>query len=165
MEESWMLSDTEIGNIGAEESKDDKIERLEKIVEYLVNKDESNDVQCKIKKEYVKVQTEKRKALKPSTGFTKVHKMINQKAVRSKMFRPAEERMLFKLIPFCNLESSIICDEEGFSMSQKDIIELTGMGKKDVQDIMESLEVKGVLTKHVKNRTVFYKFSKEWFGQ
>jgi len=163
MQEPWMPTESEIDEYQGE-SKDETIERLQRAVDYLINKDESNVIKYQIKQEYLKSQAEKRKTLKPSTGFIKVHKLINQEAVINHMFKPGEERMLFKLIPFCNLESNFICDSDGMPMNQKAIIKLTGMDKADVIEIMNSLIEYGVIYKFISGKSVYYKFSKEWIG-
>lgn len=171
MNEPWMPSESEIDTIGAEYSKDaqiaeqrDAIAEMQRTIDYLVNARESDEVQAKIKQEYIRTKAKKTKALSPSSGFTKVHKLINQKAVINRMFKPGEERMLFKLIPFCNLESNFICDADGMPMNQKSIIKLTGMNKNDVIEIMNSLMEYGVIHKFVSGKSTFYKFSKDWIG-
>lgn len=158
-DKSWLVTTSELD----ESSKDARIEYLERTVSYLVNAKDTEELQQRIKQEYAKVKRNKaKKTLLPSSGFIKVHKLINQKAVIDHMFKPGEERMLFKLIPFCNLESNFICDTDGLPMNQKAIIKLTGMSKNDVIEIMDSLMEYGVLQKFVSGKSVFYKFSKEW---
>lgn len=164
-QETWMPIESKVDSFDScEDSRDSRIAELENIVSYLINKDESDDIQRKCKQEYVRVQRDKQKKLKPSTGFIKVHKLINQRAVIDKMFKPLEERMLFKLIPFCNLESNFICDVDGMPMNQKSIIKLTGMTKNDVIEIMGNLLEYGVITKFIQGRNTYYKFSKDWIG-
>jgi len=164
-QETWMPTESEVDSFNdCEDSRDSRIAELESIVSYLINKDESDDIKQQCKQRYVKAQREKQKKLKPSSGFTKVHKLIHQKAVINKMFKPLEERILFKLIPFCNLESNLICDEDGMPMNQKSIIKLTGMTKNDVIEVMGNLLEYGVITKLVQGRNTYYKFSKDWIG-
>jgi len=131
---------------------------LEELESYIPNK---KDLICHAasKKEILRG-----KRLKPKTGFVKTHKKLLMKAVRNRLFTPAEERMLFKLIPFCNIESNIITDEEGVQMTQKDIIKLVGMDKSNVIAIMKSLMEKQVLSKISKGKSVCYRFNKEWVG-
>lgn len=164
MNEQWMPTESEINNVGKGDPRDAQIVEMQRTIDYLVNARESDQEQQRIKQEYAKAKTKKRKELLPSTGFIKVHKLINQKAVIDRMFKPGEERMLFKLIPFCNLESNFICDADGLPMNQKAIIKLTGMSKNDVIEIMNSLLEYGVITKFIQGRNTFYKFSKDWIG-
>jgi hypothetical protein len=136
-----------------------------KCISYLMGRAEYEDV----KREYAKekkasIAKKKPKQLNDTSGFTKVHKMINQKAVRSNMFSSSEKQMLFDLIPFCNLESNVITDEEGIPMSQKDIIELIGWSKAHVIEVMNGLLDKDVLSKVIRGKSVFYKVNKEWYG-
>ena len=138
---------------------------LQMTVNYLVNRADGEDT----RKEYLKAKKasdakKKPKQLKDTSGFTKVHKMINQKAVRGNMFNSSEKQMLFDLIPFCNLESNVITDEDGIPMSQKDIIELIGWSKAHVIEVMNGLLDKAVLAKVIRGKSVFYKVNKEWYG-
>jgi hypothetical protein len=163
--EPWMPSAAEIDNVGQpQEDKDTKIAEMQRTIDYLVNARESDDAQQRIKREFNKVKADKKHRMSPSKGFTKVHKLITQKAVIDKMFKPLEERMLFKLIPFCNLESNFICDVDGMPMNQKSIIALTGMTKNDVIEVMGNLLEYGVITKFIQGKSTFYKFSKDWIG-
>lgn len=140
------------------DSPDDHIARC---VSYLMGKDEDTQ----LKREYAKAKKARdTKKLKPSTGFTKVHKMINQKAVRGNMFSSSEKQMLFDLIPFCNLESNVITDEDGIPMSQKEIIELIGWNKAHIIEVMNGLIDKQVISKVHRGKSVFYKVNPEWYG-
>jgi len=123
------------------------------------------DEDTQLKREYAKAKKARdTKKLKPSTGFTKVHKMINQKAVRGNMFSSSEKQMLFDLIPFCNLESNVITDEDGIPMSQKEIIELIGWNKAHIIEVMNGLIDKQVISKVHRGKSVFYKVNPEWYG-
>ena len=140
-----------------EPTLESRVESIEQQQQYFMYKDEISQI--------MKEKRKKQKELKPTTGFIKVHKKLFMKAVRDRMFTPGEERMLFKLIPFCNVESNVVTDEDGLPMTQKDIIKLVGMNKGDVISIMQGLEQKNVLTKHTKGKTVYYKFTSEWVGK
>lgn len=136
----------------------ERLNTVENEQQFLLGKIGEQDIRRKLIKE------KRKKKLKPTTGFTKVNKLINMKAVRNRLFTPAEERMLFKLIPFCNLESNIISDEDGYPMIQKDIINLVGMDKSDVIAIMNGLVQKGIITKNIKGKNTHYKFNSDWIG-
>jgi hypothetical protein len=149
--ESWLQIDE------PEESLESRVESLEQQQLYLVYQEETRKI--------MREKRKKKKELKPTTGFIQVHKKLFMKAVRDRMFTPGEERMLFKLIPFCNVESNVVTDEDGLPMSQKDIIALVGMNKGDVISIMEGLIQKNVLSKHTKGKHVYYKFTADWVGK
>jgi hypothetical protein len=132
------------------------MEELQLKLDYLMSKDETEDIRRKAR--------HKQKKLKPSTGFVKVHRVINQKAVREQVFTTSEKSLLFDLIPFCNLESNMVCDEDGVPMTQKDIIDLVGHGERFVRDTLGKLIDKGIVEKVARGKNVMYRLSKEWYG-
>lgn len=156
MNEPWLPIEEELGN---HQSKPD--DYINECVEYLMGKDEDLEVKREFLREKKARDTKK---LKPSTGFVKVHKFINQKAVRGNMFSSSEKQMLFDLIPFCNLESNVVTDEDGIPMKQKDIIELIGWNKAHVIEVMNGLIDKAVIVKVIRGNNVFYKVNPEWYG-
>lgn len=139
---------------------------LAKEVQYLMGRADYEDTRREFAKAKKSEDAKKRKPkkLNDDSGFTKVHKMINQKAVRGNMFSSSEKQMLFDLIPFCNLESNVITDEDGIPMSQKDIIGLIGWSKAHVIEVMNGLLDKEVLAKVIRGKSVFYKVNREWYG-
>ena len=130
---------------------------LAKEVAYLMGRDEEQ----KFRREVIKEK--KKKTLKPTTGFVKLHKSIMVK-VREHMFTTAEKALLFDLIPFCNIETNVVTDEDGLPMTQSDIIELLGYDKKYVQGILGKLLEKNVIIKISKGKNVYYKLSDEYCG-
>ena len=160
MNKDWLPSDSEIDQLTQQQTKDEQIEELQSKLDYLMSKDEDAQIRYEILQER---KTSKKK-LKPSTGFVKVHKLINQKAVRNQLFSTPEKSLLFDMLPFCNLESNMICDEDGVPMTQKDIIDLVGHDRRYVQETLGKLVDKGVIVKIPRGKSVFYKLNKEWYG-
>lgn len=157
MDNSWLVTEDELNNPLKEPD-----DYLEKCISYLMLKDEESQVRREFVKE--KKARDGKKKLKSTTGFVKVHKFINQKAVRGNMFSSSEKQLLFDLIPFCNLESNVITDEDGIPMKQKDIIELIGWNKNHVIEVMNGLIDKQVISKVERGKNVFYKVNPEWYG-
>jgi hypothetical protein len=153
----WLVKPEEIDEL---HDQPPTYEDLQRQISYLMAKAEEDDVRKEVRRE----RRSSQKKLGHSNGFVKLHRLINQKAVLTQMFSTPEKCLLFDLLPFCNLESNMICDEQGIPMNQKDIIELVGHDRRYVQDTLSKLIDKGVITKVSKGKTVFYKLSKEWYG-
>ncbi len=154
---NWLPTEDELDKyLTTPEKINERLSKVEQQQSYIVHKEELRII--------LREKRKAKKELKPTTGFVKVHKKIFMKAVRDRLFTPAEERMLFKITPFCNVETNVITDEEGFPMTQKDIIKLVGMNKNDVIATLQGLIDKGVLAKQMKGKSAYYKFTAEWIG-
>ena len=139
----------------------ERLKLVEDAQSYLLEEQEHKQM----RQEFAKSKHEKyQKKRKRKPNFVMVHRMINQKAVRDNLFSSSEKQMLFDLIPFCNLESNVITDEEGIPMKQKDIVSLIGWNKAHVIEVMNGLIDKQVITKVERGKNVFYKISPEWYG-
>lgn len=163
MIESWMPSESEIDNIGIVSATIDASEDS-RALQYLMSRADYEDTKALYAKEKKVSEAKKKPKKSKDDKFTKVHKVINQKAVRDKMFNSSEKQMLWDLIPFCNLESNLITDEDGIPMSQKDIIDLIGWTKAHVIEVMAGLVDKNVLEKVIKGKSVFYRMNRDWYG-
>ena len=148
---SWLVTPEEIAR---EETTEEKVERLERTVQYLGGRDEEKRLR---REEYAEAQQ-----WNPHR-YTMFFRMKNKELTKSKMLKEADKAFIFDLLPYINIQSKLITNDRGIPMDSQEIWKTLEISKAKFYVIVNKLVECNVLVKEPYGNKVYYRFNPEHF--
>ncbi len=153
MNNEWLPTEEELEN--REETTDEKLERLQNTIDYLMGRDE-----------YKRMRSEKHqnKQLNNPARYTRIYKVKNRELNKGKVLTKPEKAFIFDLQGYVSLDNGLIVDDRGAPMDIKKIMKVCDIGRSTFYTIVGRLVELGIIlqvTNEEPGKT-YYRFNPEY---
>jgi hypothetical protein len=152
--EPWLLTTTEIENIGKPIEPNEQIDAMQKSLDYVLSE---------VERKKTRNQNYAEKQLRNPNRYIRLFIVKNKELSKSDMLNNTDKAFLFDVLPYINRDNNLITDDRGIPMTAKKICSEFKISKSVFYTIMKKLIENEVISQVPDENKVFFKLNPEYF--